>query len=1155
MKLGAMWRPMMMTAAVLAILLLADRPAHAECSFSDPNACNDGNPCTEDRCVSTCGSLGCGTGCRNSPGNAGTVCRRKVDDCDVAETCTGSSSACPADQHDACVAPTYTPGAGTPTPTPHMPACGNNIIDPGEECDRGSSNGAATACCASDCTLKASGTTCRTTDAACWADNTCNGVSGWCPLAKMPAGTSCGDDGVICTADVCDGAGSCTHPAGNAGAICRASAGVCDGPETCTGSSGTCPADGITEAPGATCDTFDFNTVDWQSPEMSLVNNAIWANDTAALFNPDNKRLRLTYNGLGLRGAAWYNTDRVDPSRDWSTDFTFQFTYPTGSGADGLALVFQRDGLGADVQPGLDADAVSSGPYLSIGLDTFYNAGLDAYDESLEVHVNGTFPGPIGSTTQGLSLASSIFPACNSNLLDCVYRLSATYTAATERLVVTVTRPGGSGSVSGTWNLDLAALLGTTGDYRVGFAASTGGHGENHDVLDWNFTIPVKCGNGTLEAGEMCDVGAANGTPDSCCTATCLFAPSTSVCRASAGACDVAEMCTGTTLACPADVNPACTATPTATNTPSATRTATSTRTATRTTTATPTFTNTPTFTSTATRTHTPTPSSTATPTSTNSATPIDTATVTPTATTTATPIDTATATPTASDTATATATPTATATATPTETDTPTPTDTATATASPTATPTPDPNCVIAPVFADHFDRPDGPLGPDWTAAPGADPLAISAAQACGDDRNAALLAVPLPGARSRVSFVMQAGTASGFQAYALFLTDDGVAWALGCDGGTPGACTPEIGIISGSRLLRRAQGSPIAMSIGARYRISAVAADGQLTLFIASDDGAPLGEISYGGVPAFVSTGLVAGREADAQLTCLDDVNVEDLCAAPATPTATPPAATDTPEPSPTATPLASETPTTTWTPSPLPTDTPLPTPSATPLPTMDEDGDGVSDGQDNCRGISNPDQADTDGDDSGDACDACSNVGAARVIDIKPQLKLLAINTDTTPGNDGLRLKGEFISATAFGEIDPLTTGARVLLRAASDAPLVDVALPPGAYGGRGTRGWKSAGTPVKTWTYLDATARPPRGIFKVAFFDRGSQQPNQVRVLVSGKNGDFPVLAGDEPITAIVVLGDQSAAAAGQCGETAFVPGQCAFDRTGRKLTCK
>ena len=53
MKLGAMWRPMMMTAAVLAILLLADRPAHAECSFSDPNACNDGNPCTEDRCVST----------------------------------------------------------------------------------------------------------------------------------------------------------------------------------------------------------------------------------------------------------------------------------------------------------------------------------------------------------------------------------------------------------------------------------------------------------------------------------------------------------------------------------------------------------------------------------------------------------------------------------------------------------------------------------------------------------------------------------------------------------------------------------------------------------------------------------------------------------------------------------------------------------------------------------------------------------------------------------------------------------------------------------------------------------------------------------------------------------------------------------------------
>ena len=31
--------------------------------------------------------------------------------------------------------------------------------------------------------------------------------------------------------------------------------------------------------------------------------------------------------------------------------------------------------------------------------------------------------------------------------------------------------------------------------------------------------------------------------------------------------------------------------------------------------------------------------------------------------------------------------------------------------------------------------------------------------------------------------------------------------------------------------------------------------------------------------------------------------------------------------------------------------------------------------------------------------------------------------------------------------------------------------------------------------------------------------------------------------------------QTAAAAGQCGETAFAPEQCAFDRKGGNLTCK
>src|SRR5439155_1300364 len=66
------------------------------------------------------------------------------------------------------------------------------------------------------------------------------------PDTVKAAGTSCTDDGIVCTADVCNGtvgAPACTHAAGNAGTVCRAAVGGCDVAETCTGTSTVCPAD------------------------------------------------------------------------------------------------------------------------------------------------------------------------------------------------------------------------------------------------------------------------------------------------------------------------------------------------------------------------------------------------------------------------------------------------------------------------------------------------------------------------------------------------------------------------------------------------------------------------------------------------------------------------------------------------------------------------------------------------------------------------------------------------------------------------------------------------------------------------------------------------------------------------------------------------
>lgn len=87
-------------------------------------------------------------------------------------------------------------------------------------------------------------------------------------------------------------------------------------------------------------------------------------------------------------------------------------------------------------------------------------------------------------------------------------------------------------------------------DLLVGTEECDDGNTVGGDGCRSNCTIE-RCGDGVLDDNEECeDTGAGFGA---CCSEVCTFRSSGSECRAVAGACDLAETCTGASDTCPAD--------------------------------------------------------------------------------------------------------------------------------------------------------------------------------------------------------------------------------------------------------------------------------------------------------------------------------------------------------------------------------------------------------------------------------------------------------------------------------------------------------------------------------------------------------------------------------------------------------------------------
>lgn len=115
-----------------------------------------------------------------------------------------------------------------------------------------------------------------------------------------------------------------------------------------------------------------------------------------------------------------------------------------------------------------------------------------------------------------------------------------------------IARISASNTAPAVQNAAIYQIVDTVGEYSAGFITSTATVRQYAGTIV-TYAEDALCGNGTVDAGEDCDLADDNGDAASCCTLNCRFRAAAQVCRAASGVCDVAESCTGSSDTCPAD--------------------------------------------------------------------------------------------------------------------------------------------------------------------------------------------------------------------------------------------------------------------------------------------------------------------------------------------------------------------------------------------------------------------------------------------------------------------------------------------------------------------------------------------------------------------------------------------------------------------------
>jgi len=190
---------------------------------------------------------------------------------------------------------------------------------------------------------------------------------------------------------------------------------------------------------------------------------------------------------------------------DFTTSFTYQENPRTGA-ADGFSFVMQSDPRGANAVGGAGGGLGYTGIANSIAVKfDIYNAA--AHTSSTGIYFDGEPPdSPAGR-------ARSVF--MNSAGIDFnsghVFRIDLAYSSSAHVLTETVTDTTKHAVFTTSYNVDIAAHLGSNVGY-VGFSGGTGGETSVQNILNWQYHSAAAAGQTSGTASPAATVSGPSAT-------------------------------------------------------------------------------------------------------------------------------------------------------------------------------------------------------------------------------------------------------------------------------------------------------------------------------------------------------------------------------------------------------------------------------------------------------------------------------------------------------------------------------------------------------------------------------------------------------------------------------------------------------------------